>query len=149
TLLSSGLSAGPALLACAEVPDLHHFRGSFGDKGVIPLWRDAAATEANVTAGLIGVLQDMLKRTVTVEELFAYVYGCLAHPGYVEALAEALAEPGPRVPITRDAALFARCAALGGELLQLHTYTRVAPGAARCLSPVRGTPRRFAYAGET
>lgn len=146
TLLSSGLSAGPAVFACAEVPDLHHFRGSFGDKGVIPLWRDAAATAANVTGGLINVLEDMYGEAVTPEALFAYVYGCLGHPGYVAALAEELAEPGPRVPLTRDAGLFARCAALGAELLQLHTYARVPAGAARCLAPVTGMPRRFGYA---
>lgn len=149
TLLSSGLSRGPAVMACAEVPDLHHFRGSFGDKGVIPLWRDRAATQANVTRGVLRVLEDMYSRTVTAEALFAYVYGCLGHPGYVESLGEALAEPGPRVPLTRDARLFARCAALGAELLGLHTYRlRSRDGSARCVAPVRAMPEKFSYAGE-
>ncbi|WAS95896.1 type ISP restriction/modification enzyme [Nannocystis punicea] len=149
TLLSSGLSRGPALMACAEVPDLHHFRGSFGDKGVIPLWRDRRGSQANVTGGLLNVLQDIFNRAVTPHELFAYVYGCLAHPGYVEALEEALAEPGPRVPITRDEKLFARCGELGAELLGLHTY-RVGgrSGVARCVAPVREMPEKFSYAGE-
>lgn len=147
TLLSSGLSRGPALMACAAVPDLHHFRGSFGDKGVIPLWRDAAATEANVTRGVLAVLEGMYERTVTAEELFAYAYGCLAHPGYVAALADELAEPGPRVPLTADVGLFARCAALGRELLAVHTFAAPVPGAARCVVavPLEEYPRRFAH----
>ncbi|WP_434419003.1 type ISP restriction/modification enzyme [Nannocystis pusilla] len=149
TLLSSGLSRGPAVMACGEVPDLHHFRGSFGDKGVIPLWRDRAATQANVTRGLLNVLMDMFSRTVTVEELFAYVYGCVGHPGYVESLREELAEPGPRVPLTRDERLFTRCAAVGAELLGLHTYrVRARDGAARCMAPVRAMPEKFSYADE-
>ncbi|MDC0675879.1 type ISP restriction/modification enzyme [Nannocystis radixulma] len=148
TLLSSGLSRGPAAMACAEVPDLHHFRGSFGDKGVIPLWRDRAATEANVTHGVLNVLMDMFKRTVTAEQLFAYAYGCLAHPGYTRTLADELAEPGPRVPLTRDADLFARCAAIGEELLGLHSFrSGVLEGRARCVVPVSEQPRTFEYAG--
>lgn len=149
TLLSSGLSRGPAVMACAEVPDLHHFRGSFGDKGVIPLWRDRAATQANVTRGIISVLEDMFSRTVTAEELFAYVYGCLGHPGYVEALREEMAEPGPRVPLTRDERLFTRCATVGAELLGLHTYrVRLREGSARCVVPVRAMPGKFSYVDE-
>ncbi|MCY1009152.1 hypothetical protein OV079_27025 [Nannocystis pusilla] len=149
TLLSSGLSRGPAVMACAEVPDLHHFRGSFGDKGVIPLWRDRAATQANVTRGITSVLEDMFSRTVTAEELFAYVYGCLGHPGYVESLREELAEPGPRVPLTRDERLFRRCAAVGAKLLGLHTYrVRSREGSARCVAPVRAMPEKFSYVDE-
>ncbi len=40
-------------MVAADVPDLHQFRGSFGGKDAIPLWRDAAATQPNVTAGLL------------------------------------------------------------------------------------------------
>ncbi|MDC0721044.1 type ISP restriction/modification enzyme [Nannocystis bainbridge] len=146
TLLSSGLSRGPAVMGCAEVPDLHHFRGSFGDKGVIPLWRDAMARQANVTRGLLDVLGDMFSRTVAAEELFAYVYGCLGHPGYVDALAEEVAEPGPRVPLTRDERLFSRCAAVGAELLGLHTFRAVpTAGAARCVAPVREVPAKSSW----
>ncbi|WP_170135620.1 type ISP restriction/modification enzyme [Nannocystis exedens] len=149
TLLSSGLSRGPAVMACAEVPDLHHFRGSFGDKGVIPLWRDRGATQANVTRGVLDILRDMFSRTVTAQELFAYVYGCLGHPGYVEALREELAEPGPRVPLTRDEELFSRCAAVGAELLGLHTFrARLRDGSARCVTPVGAMPEKFSYADE-
>ncbi len=52
TLTTSPLGRGPALTATTLVPDLHHFRGSFGGKDVIPLYRDATTTKPNVTAGL-------------------------------------------------------------------------------------------------
>ena len=44
SLLTGVLGLGPAATVSAQIPDLHHFRGSFGGKGVIPLWRDADAT---------------------------------------------------------------------------------------------------------
>jgi hypothetical protein len=37
SLLTEVLGHGPAAMACAHLPDLHHFRGSFGGKHVIPL----------------------------------------------------------------------------------------------------------------
>lgn len=55
-LATEALGAGQAIIASAFVPDLHHFRGSFGGKDVIPLYRDAAATEPNVTKGLLDAL---------------------------------------------------------------------------------------------
>src|SRR5207248_6678279 len=42
SMLTNVLGPGPAAIATAYVPDLDHFRGSFGARGVIPLWRDAA-----------------------------------------------------------------------------------------------------------
>lgn len=40
-------TAGPALTITALVPDLHHYKGSFGGR-VFPLWSDAAASKSNV-----------------------------------------------------------------------------------------------------
>lgn len=152
TLMSSGLARGPALIASAHVPDLHHFRGSFGDRGVIPLWRDAAASEPNVTLGLLCLLERELGVAVTAEALFSYIYGCLAHPGYTAMLSAALAEPGPRVPLTASPRLFARMSALGRALLHVHTFGErggeVVRGAAGCTAAVPGDmyPETFAYA---
>jgi hypothetical protein len=68
--------------------------------------------------------------------------------------------PGPRLPVTRDAALFARAVALGRRLLWLHTYGeryvpvgqkpgRLPGGVARCLKGIpsssEGYPENFAY----
>ena len=52
SLLYHPLDRGPALTACAHVPDLHHFSGR-GAKDTIPLYRTADASEANVLPGLL------------------------------------------------------------------------------------------------
>ena len=121
-LLTELPGAGPAMAATTAVPDLHHFRGSFGGKHVIPLYRDAEATEANVTGGLVERIAESHGAEVTAERLFAYASGILAQPAYVERFWDELEQPPPRIPITRDAELFARVADLGERLLHLHTY---------------------------
>jgi hypothetical protein len=55
-------------------------------------------------------------------DAFAYAFALLAAPAYAGTFWEALEIPGPRLPLTADAALFAEVAALGRELLWLHTY---------------------------
>ena len=115
------LGEGPAAVAAAAVPDMHHFRGSFGG-GVIPLYRDAAATEPNVTGGLLERIGEAHGAPVSAERLFAYAYGILAQRAYVERFWDELEQPPPRLPVTKDAALFGRVADLGERLLHLHTY---------------------------
>ena len=105
----------------AAIPDLHHFSGR-GAKDVIPLYRDADATEPNVTGGLLARVGEAHGAAVTAERLFAYAYGVLAQPAYVERFWDELEQPPPRLPITKDAALFGRVADLGERLLHLHTY---------------------------
>ena len=122
SLLTDVLGLGPAATVTAEIPDLHHFRGSFGGKHIIPLWRDAAVTQPNVTVGLLDQLSIAYGLPVTAEDLFAYAYAVLAGPGYVERYSEELIDPGSRLPLTRDAALFGAAAALGRQLIRLHTY---------------------------
>jgi hypothetical protein len=122
SLLTGVLGLGPAGIVTAHVPDLHHFRGSFGGKDVIPLWRDRDATQPNVTAGFLSILSDRIGRVITAEELFCYSYGVLSAPGYVKSFSEELTIPGPRIPITADAALFDRAVQLGSELIWLHTF---------------------------
>lgn len=51
SVLKSQISYGPALTASGDVPDLHYFCGR-GGKDIIPLYRDAAATQPNLTAGV-------------------------------------------------------------------------------------------------
>lgn len=165
SLLTGLLGTGPAASLTHLVPDLHHFRGSFGAKDVIPLWRDAQARTPNVTAGLLEALSTALERDTSVEDLFAYSYALLAAPSYVERFAEELEVPGPRIPLTSERELFEQAVALGGRLIWLHTHGerfvptgsragRVPQGSARCVTPV-GTasddyPDRHSYdeAGE-
>jgi len=116
------IGVGPGAVACSNIPDLHHFRGSFGGKDVIPLWRNAAGNEPNLPHQLLETLGEFYGRPITAEDFFAYTYSILSTPGYVETFSEELTTPGPRLPLTRDSALFQRGVALGRRLLWLHTY---------------------------
>ena len=122
SLMTTAPGEGPAAIACAHVPDLHHFRGSFGGRDIIPLWRDAAGNEANLPAGLLDVLMAALGFSVSPEDFFAYTYAVLSAPRYVEAFSEELTIPGPRLPVSRVADLFRRAVEIGNRLLFLHTY---------------------------
>jgi hypothetical protein len=122
SLLTEVLGEGPAAVATALIPDLHHFRGSFGGAHVVPLWRDAAGTKANVTEGVLPLLSGTYRRDVTAEELFTFSYAVLATPRYVRHFWEELRNPGPRLPIPKDKKLFSRLAKEGRELVWLHTF---------------------------
>jgi hypothetical protein len=122
SFLTEVLGEGPAAVATAHLPDLHHFRGSYGGRHVIPLWRDQQGDDANLTHGVLGILAECYEHSVEPEDLFAYTYAVLSAPAYVEHFWEALEIPGPRIPITKDAALFRETVELGSELLWLHTY---------------------------
>lgn len=122
-LLTAPIGAGPALTVATHVPDKHYFRGSFGGKDVIPLYRDAEAQQPNLTRGLQTVLQQRIGiDTPSPEDVAAYVYGLLSATRYQQRFAEPLKTPGPRVPLTSDAVLWSEAVALGRELLWLHTW---------------------------
>jgi hypothetical protein len=138
---------------------LHHFSGR-GGKDVIPLWLDAAATQPNLPGDLLRVLSEALGQPATAEDFFAYAYALLSTLAYVETFSEDLTIPGPRLPVTKDAALFARAVELGRQLLWLHTYgERFVPphhrrgeipqGRARCRQGIStteaGYPESFSY----
>jgi hypothetical protein len=120
SLITGVLGLGPAATISASVPDLHYFCGR-GGKDVIPIWRDAEASQANVTGGLLDVLNPSLGNVVP-EDFFAYCYALLATPAYVETYSEELTVPGPRIPITKDRALFQQASRLGRRLIWLHSY---------------------------
>jgi len=122
SLLTHVLGHGPAATITALIPDLDHFRGSFGAKHLIPLWRDSAGTEANITAGVMEKLTEGYGWAVTPLRFLAYTYTILASPGYVTRFWEELTIPGPRLPITKNADLFTAAANLGERLIWLHTY---------------------------
>ncbi len=121
SLLTKVLGVGPAAVATAEVPDLDCFSGR-GAKDVIPLWRDAEATQPNLAAGLLDTLLVAHGTAVSAQSLFAYAYGILAQPAYVERFWDELEMPPPWLPITKDTGLFQRVAEHGARLLYLHTY---------------------------
>ena len=172
SLLNHPLGEGPALTACSHVPDLHHFRGSFGAKEVIPLYRSADATEANLLPGLLDRLGAEYGRAVTPEDFAAYVYGVSAHPAFTARFSAELDTRELRIPVTRDGALFEAVRDRGARLLWLHTWGerfvseepaqgphprgprprgRTPSGAARCTKAVpgdaEGCPTAFRYDG--
>ena len=161
SLLTAVLGRGPAAVASAAIPDLDHFRGSFGAKHVIPLWRDPTATQPNVAKGLLKVLGTAHGTVVSPESLLSYAYGVLAQPAYVEKFWEELRLPPPRLPITKDGALFERVAEHGARLLHLHTYGErfggpdddgsVPQGSTRCIKAVSLTeyPEICSYDAKT
>ena len=121
SLLTKDLGFGPALLATPHIPDLDIFCNR-GGKDVIPLWRDAAATQANVTAGILEHLSALYGRAVEAPDVFAAVYALLFPRAYVERFADELLIPGPRVPLPADVAAFEQAANLGHQLIRLHTW---------------------------
>ena len=153
SLLSNPLGSGPALTACAAVPDLHHFSGR-GAKDTVPLYRASDDSEANLLPNLLELLGETYERTVTPEDFLAYIYGALAQPAFTACYAEELEARELRVPITKDATLFDKVCDVGARLLWLHTYGerfvpagyqrgQVPSGTARCTKTVPG--RRDGY----
>ena len=148
SLLTNVLGSGPAATVAANIPDLDHFRGSYGAKHVVPLWRDAEATEPNVTGGLLAALELEVGYEVRPEDLLAYCYALLSSPDYVDRFSEELTIPGPRIPLTKDPVLFRQGAALGAELIWLHTYgERFADTGSG--DPLQGSARCTRSVGET
>ena len=156
TMLTDVLGLGPAAMVTPYIPDRHNFCGR-GGKDVIPLWRDAAATQPNLPAGLLMALGKAFGRVVTAEDFFAYVYTVLASPAYVEKFSEELTVPPPRLPVTKDNELFSETVALGRHLVWLHTFgVRFVPegevaslptGKAQCLTNIPATayPEKFSH----
>ena len=165
TLLNHPLGHGPAATACALIPDLHHFRGSFGAKEAIPLYRTTDAIEANVLPGLLERLGKAYKRNGPSPEGFlAYVYGALAQPAFTARFAKELETRELRVPITKDATLFEKVRDVGARLLWLHTYGerfvpkgnqrgQVPRGRTKCTKAIPGHadgyPETFEYSDAT
>lgn len=164
SLFSQPLGNGPALTAAAFIPDLDYFRGSYGAKAAIPLYRDSGATEPNIVGGLLDLLRNAYGRAVTPEDLLSYVYGVLAQPAFTARYSKELEARELRVPIPKDAELFERVRRVGAGLLWLHTYgARLVPtgkradhipsGSARCTKPIpedrESYPDSFKYGEAT
>lgn len=112
--------AGPAITLTGLIPDLDHYHGRGGR--VHPLWRDAAAKEPNISTELLGLLADTYGHPVSAEDVMAYLAAVMAHPAFTKRFLPDLVQPGLRVPLTADKELFAEAAALGREVIWLHTY---------------------------
>jgi len=159
SLLTNVLGEGASSMVTSCIPDLHHFCGR-GAKDIILLWRDSKATEANITNGVLEVINTTIRREVSPEDFFAYCYALLATPRYVKEFWNELETPSPRIPITKNADLFVRVVAMGRKLIWLHTYGerfvptgkkvgKIPTGTARCKIGIPTTekdyPDKFAY----
>ncbi|MXY80591.1 MAG: N-6 DNA methylase [Gemmatimonadetes bacterium] len=160
SLFSQALGVGPALTSSAHLPDLDHFRGSYGAKAIIPLYRTADASQANITPDLLKLLGTEYKRKVTPENFLAYLYGVLAQPAFTTRFEKELGTRQLCVPITKDVALFEKVRETGVRLLWLHTYGerfvptqqtpgRVPLGAAKCVEAIPGHAEELIYNDST
>lgn len=123
TLSSYPITSGPAMVVFTCVPDMAAFRGSFGGKDVLPLYRDKSLSP-NVSKEFLSVLHVLLSRTeeISPELFFSYCFALLAGTDYTRRFREELETPGPRIPLTRDHQLFMEMAAYGEQLVWLQTF---------------------------
>jgi hypothetical protein len=131
--LEESPSSGPALTFTALVPDLHHYKGSFGGRA-FPLWRNATATDANFPPKLLSVLTKKYGHDVKAEDFLAYIAAVAAHPAFTARFQDDLSTPGLRVPLTSKWDIFAEAAELGRTVLWLHTFGE------RMTDPENGRP---------
>jgi len=128
---------GPALTITDAIPDLDHYSGRGGR--VFPLWGNAAGTHSNFSPKLVDALSQRYGKSVTAEDVFAYVAGIAANPAYTARFLSELATPGLRIPITANADTFAAIAAVGRRVVWLHSYGERMADAAEGRPP--GPPR--------
>ena len=114
-------TSGPAVTFCAAIPDLHHYKGSFGGR-VFPLWGDRQQRTPNLKAGLLREMASSLGVSVTAPDLLAYFAAVAAHPAYTARFQSDLVQPGLRFPMTADASLFVEAVEIGREVIWLHCF---------------------------
>jgi hypothetical protein len=132
-LTRSSPSSGPALTISSLLPDIDHYRGSFGGR-VFPLWSNEQGTEPNLKPALINYLCKTFGLTVAPEDIFSYIAAIAANPAYIDRFKPDLSTPGLRIPITADATLFLESADLGRRVLWLHSFGE------RMSDPTAGRP---------
>jgi len=135
--------SGPALSFTGLIPDLHHYKGSFGGR-VFPLWSDREAQDSNIKPALLKFLSERFDTPVKPDDVMAYIAAIAAHPAYTARFQEDLSTPGLRIPMTADASLFAQASTLGRRALWLHTFGErlIDPAADRPAQPPRLPPDR-------
>lgn len=123
---------GPATVVSAHMPIQGHFNAR--NDTTIPLWRDPEATIPNVAPGLLDHLSASHGKTVTADDLMAYIVAVTSHPAYASHFWDQLDQPGLRVPVTTDVSLWDAAMNLGYEIVWLHTYGQ------RYSDPAAGRP---------
>jgi hypothetical protein len=134
-------TSGPALTFTGLIPDLHHYKGSFGGR-VFPMGLDATGTVSNIRPAILTVLSRACRRDVSGEDLVAYIAAVAAHPAYTARFRSDLVRPGLRIPLTAEPGLFFEAVDLGREVVWLHTFGErfAAPDSGRPSAPPRLPP---------
>lgn len=114
-------STGPALTITGLVPDLDHYKGSFGGRA-FPLWRDSKASIPNVRPRLLTFLTQKYGVEVSAEDVVAYIAAVAAHPAFTARFQADLSTPGLRIPFTADRNTFTEAVELGRAVIWLHTF---------------------------
>lgn len=126
-------TSGPGMTFTGDIPDLDHYRGSFGGRA-FPLWRDDTAKQPNLPPHLLPFLIKKYKASASPEDLIAYIAAIAAHPAYTAKFQDDLSTPGLRIPLTADPKLFTEAARLGRRVIWLHTFGE------RMIDPAHGRP---------
>ena len=114
-------SGGPAVTFSAAIPDLDHYKGSFGGR-VFPLWVDREHQKPNIKSGLIIALTEVLKINLNGPDVMAYFAAVAAHSAFTARFQTELIQPGLRFPITAMPPLFNEGIGIGRELIWLHCF---------------------------
>lgn len=125
--------SGASITFTDLIPDQDHYNGRGGR--VMPLWRDAGASQSNIRPQLLAFLADAYGQEVAPADVMAYLAAVMAHPAFTERFRDDLVQPGLRVPLTIDADLFFEAVALGREVIWLHCYGE------RFADPAAGRPK--------
>lgn len=112
---------GPALTFTGLIPDLHHYKGSFGGR-VFPLWRDQNAKYSNFRPKLLAYLGSKFASAITAGDLMAYIGAIAAHPAFTKRFQPDLSTPGLRIPLTADRDVFIEAVEIGRKVIWLHTF---------------------------
>lgn len=122
--------AGPALMFSNLMPDQHSFNNRGGR--TLPLYHPDSSP--NVSPGLLTALAGVLKRSISAQELFAYIAGVTSTPHFTELYSDDLQTPGIRVPLTKNSDLWASAVELGEQVIWLHSF------GTRFVDPSQGRP---------
>jgi hypothetical protein len=94
-----------------------------GGKDIIPIYRDAGATNPNVTSGLPEFLSKKLEIELpSIEDIAAYTFALLSGPRFQERFAVELETAGVRLPLTADASIWRATVEFGREMIWLQSY---------------------------
>jgi Type ISP C-terminal specificity domain/N-6 DNA Methylase len=116
---SKMIAKGPSVVFSALIPDMDYFKGSEGGRTLPLLQPDGSP---NLAPGLLRSIGRHLGSEISAYDIVAYLAAVAAHPAFQQTFADALRTPGVRVPVTKDADLWAEAVSIGEHVIWAHTY---------------------------